>query len=317
MNKNLDPSTIRSCFLGLATGDALGVPVEFRTRSFLKEFPIKEMLGYGVWNQPPGTWSDDSSLTFCLAESLVDGYNIDDIGKKFVAWFERGYWGAHNKLFDIGGTTRVALNRIKMGLDPRASGERGEDSNGNGSLMRIAPAAIYFRNLTDEELFAHIGEISSITHAHFRSVMACTIYSIFIRELLSGHSKMESMTNTISAIEQLNQKHQFDADEMRVFTWILNKPLHLSSEEAIQGSGYVIHTLEASLWCFLTTDSFSEAVLKAVNLGQDTDTTGCVTGALAGLFYGESSIPSEWRSKLAREKDIVQLAENFCASCNR
>jgi ADP-ribosyl-[dinitrogen reductase] hydrolase len=317
MNNPLDPSIVRSCFLGLAIGDALGVPVEFRPRSFLNENPVKEMLGYGVWNQPPGTWSEDSSLTFCLAESLVDGYDIEDIGKKFVAWFERGYWGAHNKLFDIGGTTRIALSRIKMGLTALASGERGENSNGNGSLMRIAPASIYFRNLSDDELFARIGEISSITHAHFRSVMACTIYSIFIRELLSGHSKMQSMSNTIAAIERLNEKHQFDVDEMRVFTWILNKPLHLSSEQAIQGSGYVVHTLEASLWCFLTTETFSEAVLKAVNLGDDTDTTGCVTGALAGVYYGENSIPAEWRSKLAREKDIVQLADNFCASCNR
>jgi ADP-ribosyl-[dinitrogen reductase] hydrolase len=316
MTKNLDPSIVRSCFLGLAIGDALGVPVEFRDRSFLTEFPVREMLGYGVWNQPPGTWSDDSSLTFCLAESLSSGYDINDIGKKFVAWYEKGYWGAHHKLFDIGGTTRTALERLRVGVDPLASGERGENSNGNGSLMRIAPAAIYFRNLSNDELLERIGEVSSLTHAHFRSIMACLIYSIFIRELLSGYSKFESLTRTIVSVKQLHEKHQFDNDEMRTFTWVLDKPIQLASEQAIQGSGYVIHTLEASLWCFLTTETFSEAVLKAVNLGQDTDTTGCVTGALAGLYYGESSIPPEWRSTLAREKDIVQLAENFSASCN-
>ena len=144
-------ANIKSCFLGLAIGDGLGVPVEFRDRSFLKDFPVKEMLGYGSWNQPPGTWSDDSSLTFCLAESLVNGYSLHDIGKKFVAWYKEGYWGAHHKLFDIGGTTRASIERISAGENPLFSGEPDESSNGNGALMRITPAALYFYNVSDDD----------------------------------------------------------------------------------------------------------------------------------------------------------------------
>ena len=132
-------TNIKSCFLGLAIGDALGVPVEFRDRAFFKDHPVKEMLGYGSWNQPLGTWSDDSSLTFCLAQSLAEGYNLHDIGKKFVAWYKEGYWGAHHKLFDIGGTTRTSIERISVGENPLFSGELEENSNGNGSPMRIAP----------------------------------------------------------------------------------------------------------------------------------------------------------------------------------
>ncbi|AYB30923.1 ADP-ribosylglycohydrolase family protein [Chryseolinea soli] len=305
---------ITSCFLGLAIGDALGVPVEFKGRSYFSNQPVRGMLGYGTWNQPPGTWSDDSSLTFCLAESLVAGYDLNDIGKKFVAWYSNGYWGAHHKLFDVGGTTRVALARIRDGEDPKFAGELDEDSNGNGSLMRIAPAPLYFCNETDEVLFERIKEISSVTHGHFRSVLSCFIFSKVMIELFKGEDKSSALQNAVEATKDFSHRSEFNVAELEKFDRVLSGKIQHVHANQISSSGYVLHTLEAALWCFLNTDSYRDAVLKAVNLGGDTDTTGCVAGALAGLYYGESSLPMEWTIALAREKDIIKLAGDFTES---
>lgn len=305
---------IKSCFLGLAIGDALGVPVEFRDRSYFGRQPVTGMLGYGTWNQPPGTWSDDSSLTFCLAESLVKGYDLNDIGKKFVAWYSSGYWGAHHKLFDVGGTTRIALARIRDGEDPKFAGEVEEDSNGNGSLMRIAPAPLYFCNELDEVLFERIKEISSLTHGHFRSVLSCFIFSKVMIELFKGEEKSRALQNAFDATKDFSHRNEFNVAELEKFDRVLSGKLQNLHADQVSSSGYVLHTLEAALWCFLNTDSYRDAVLKAVNLGGDTDTTGCVAGALAGLYYGEPSLPMEWTIALAREKDIIKLAEDFTES---
>jgi ADP-ribosyl-[dinitrogen reductase] hydrolase len=308
---------VKSCFLGLAIGDALGVPVEFRDRSFFKDQPVREMLGYGSWNQPPGTWSDDSSLTFCLAESLINGYELNDIGKKFVDWYSNGYWGAHHKLFDIGGTTRIALVRIRDGGDPTFSGELDEDSNGNGSLMRITPASLYFCDESDDILYTRIKEVSSMTHAHFRSVFSCFIFSKYLIELFKGEEKLTALRKAMTSVSEFATLNEFNPAEINRFDRIFSGDILHAKTDTIHSSGYVLHTLEAALWCFLTTNSYSEAVLKAVNLGEDTDTTGCVTGAMAGLYYGEDAIPATWRVGLAREKDIIKLSEDFTDSLKK
>ena len=308
---------IKGCFMGLATGDALGVPVEFRSRAFLREYAVTTMTGYGAWNQPPGTWSDDSSLTFCLAESLVGGYDLGDIAARFVRWYKSGYWGAHHKLFDIGGTTRLSLERLHNGEDPRFSGEFGEESNGNGSLMRIAPASLYFRNLADRDLYDRIKEVSSITHAHFRSIFSCFIFSKFLIELFKGEEKFTALKKAGREASEFAIANNFNKNEVRLFQRTLDATVINASEESINSFGYVLDTLEASIWCFLGTGSFEEAVLKAVNLGGDTDTTACVTGALAGVYYGVNAVPSEWIRVLAREKDISKLSEDFTQSLRK
>jgi ADP-ribosylglycohydrolase len=302
---------IESCFIGLAVGDALGVPVEFGDRKYLKENPVQSMRAYGTWHQPAGTWSDDSSLTFCLAESLLRGYDLNEIGQSFVRWMGEGYWGAHHKVFDIGNTTRIALTRIQKGEDPRYSGELEEDSNGNGSIMRIVPAALMFYDLTDELLLERMREISGITHRHFRSVFSCFIFSKIISKLLTGSIKLDSYVTAVKEINELINRSSFHRPETDLFARVLGGDLQNLEEDQIRSSGYVLHTLEASLWCFLTTDSYTEAVLKAVNLGEDTDTTACVTGALAGLYYGMHKIPAEWIKALARKDDITNLGRNF------
>ena len=305
---------VKGCFLGLAVGDALGVPVEFRDRSYFKSQPVRGMLGYGTWNQPPGTWSDDSSMSFCLAESLVNKYDLKDIASKFVRWYQDGYWGAHFKLFDIGGTTRLSLARITEGEDPLFSGEFGEESNGNGSLMRIAPAALYFSESPDQELYDRIKEISSITHAHFRSVFSCFIFSKFVIQLFKGEEKFAAFKNACQSVADFAAKNNFNVKELQLFEKVLTGAITSAAEGSVESGGYVLHTLEASIWSFLNSDSYTNAVLLAVNLGGDTDTTGCITGALAGLYHGSDSIPSKWLKVLAREKDIIKLSEDFTES---
>jgi ADP-ribosyl-[dinitrogen reductase] hydrolase len=310
-------NNIEGCFLGLAVGDALGVPIEFRDRETLLKFPVKTMTGNGTWKQPAGTWSDDSSLTFCTAESLINGYALNDIGTKFVRWMKEGYWGAHHKVFDIGGTTRHSLQRIFEGENPLYSGDFEEESNGNGSLMRIAPASIFFHRKENEELLIAIREVSSITHAHFRAVFSCFLYSKFIQAILFGMEKTVAFERAMSDATEFVSKKEFYEPEIKLFNRLLEQTLIEQDGSTIHSSGYVLHTLEASIWCFLNTESYSEAVLKAINLGGDTDTTGCVTGALAGLYYGKDSIPSEWINTIARLDDIVHLSEEFSGSLRK
>lgn len=294
--------------IGVAIGDALGVPVEFKSRNYLKENPIKEMTGYGSHNQPVGTWSDDSSLTFCLAESLCNGYNLRDIGNRFVNWYRYDYWTAHGYVFDVGGTTSDSIIKLEnQKIAPERCGGREEGDNGNGSLMRILPLAFSVMGLSDEEKYKRIKEVSSLTHAHMRSVISCCIYIEIAINIIKGMNKEESVKNMKPKIEQNFGREE----EYHYFHKILKKDISLEKEEFIRTSGYVIDTLEASIWCFLNGNSFEETVLKAVNLGGDTDTIGAVTGGLAGIYYGVENIPQKWRDVLAKKEEIVELSERL------
>lgn len=175
-----------SGLIGVCVGDALGVPVEFSTRAERLKSPVTKMLGYGTWNQPPGTWSDDSSLTLCLTESFCSGYSVDDIAKSFCRWYRENDWTAHGDVFDIGNTTYQAIIKLEKGIPPLQAGGTGEHSNGNGSLMRILPIAYLHETLTFPDLITKVHEVSCLTHAHVRSQMACGIYISMAVELLKG-----------------------------------------------------------------------------------------------------------------------------------
>lgn len=315
--KKLTYNHIEGCFLGFAVADALGVPVEFNDRTYLNRKPVTEMTGFGRWNQPAGTWSDDSSMAFCTAEALLNGYDLQLMGELFVRWMKKGYWGANHTCFDVGNTTAVALNRIADGKDVLLSGESQPEANGNGSLMRIAPASIYFCNNTSAALMERMREVSGITHAHFRSVFSCFIFSKFIRTILQGHAKTEAYTLAMTEVREYVATQNFNPTELSRFERILSGNLPGESVDKIQSTGYVLHTLEASIWCFMDNDSYSEAVLKAVNLGGDTDTTACVTGALAGLYYGTDSIPQNWKDTIARKNDVITLTKDFHNAIDR
>ncbi len=304
---------IREAIYGLVTGDALGVPVEFVLRRELKEQPVTGMIGYGTHNQPPGTWSDDSSLALCLADELIKGYNIGNIAASFVKWYDEKLWTPHGEIFDIGGTTRTAILKLKNGIPPALAGGRDERSNGNGSLMRILPLLFYVRNIESPvERFKVVGEVSGITHVHTRSALACYYYLEFASFICgNGGTVLSAYEKTNTSFGTLVHQLKIEPVEVDAFKRLLEGNLPSLSKAEINSGGYVIHTLEAALWCIFNTGSYEEAVLKAVNLGYDTDTTACVTGGLAGILYGAGSIPEEWLQQLAKKDDIEELIRRF------
>ncbi|MFL9833995.1 ADP-ribosylglycohydrolase family protein [Chryseobacterium terrae] len=311
---------VKAGIFGVCVGDALGVPVEFKSRETLKKSPLTTMRAFGTHRQPIGTWSDDSSLMLCLADSLCKQYDLEDIALKFLQWYNAEIWTPHGSVFDIGIATSQAIHRISKGTSPTLCGGTSEIDNGNGSLMRILPLLFYIKDFPIEKRFDAVKEVSSITHGHIRSVLACFIYLEFALEILNKKGKCEAykaMQKTVR--EFLDNNPICSQDEMDKFHRILElkvgeydlAPLYTLQEEEISSSGYVLSSLEASLWCFLNTESYAEAVLKAVNLGEDTDTTGAITGGIAGIYYGIENIPEEWVELLARKEDIELLCEKL------
>ena len=295
-----------SLLLGLAVGDALGVPVEFSSRQERDLDPVTEMRAFGTHHQPAGTWSDDTSLTLCLAESLAEGLDYRALAGKFLRWLEEGYWTAAGVTFDVGTTTRRAIRNFADGHEPTICGEVDEGSNGNGSLMRIAPLAFALPHAGSDRRRTVTFQVSALTHGHPRSKLACWLY----------------VETLLGLLADLPPDQAVDAAWDEVDTWVATTDHHTEwthfrrcrsslaevPRYAIESTGYVVHTLESALWCLLTSRSFPETVLKAVNLGGDTDTSGAVAGALAGVVYGEAGIPAEWLRVLVRKADIEALA---------
>jgi ADP-ribosylglycohydrolase len=322
MQENLTAAA-RAALLGLAVGDALGVPVEFAGRAARQADPVTDMRAYGTHHQPAGTWSDDSSLTFCLAETLAQGpLDLNDFACRCINWLDYAYWTAHGRVFDVGIATADAIRQLRNGKSPLLSGGTGENSNGNGSLMRILPLVFRVRELPALERFRQVQQVSAMTHAHSRSVLACFIYIEVARQLLLG---LEKQTAYTAAVQEVNgflaASSVISEAEQQRFHRILQltrepydaQTLISCTEGEISSSGYVLHTLEAALWCLLRHDTYAATVLAAVNLGDDTDTTGAVAGGLAGLAYGEAAIPAAWLQVLARRADIEDLAARLVA----
>ena len=331
--------------LGLAVADALGVPVEFQNRESLRKNPVTDMRGYGTYNQPPGTWSDDTSLTLCLLDSLankkIDREDYEhlaepdytDVMQRFISWVDKGEYTAHGNVFDVGIATRKALQRFRNGTAPLECGGTSEQDNGNGSLMRMLPMALYFpvidslyhgggpsscREIT--VFFECIHNVSSLTHAHERSRIACGLYLTIARKLLYELDLESAIRSGLKEAKEL-YKSYWDKDEytkdLKHCKRLFNKDFAKLPETEIKSSGYVVDTLEAALWCLLNTDNYKDCVLQAVNLGEDTDTVAAIAGGLAGMFYGVDGIPKEWLQQLARVDYIKKLCENFYRSLCR
>jgi ADP-ribosylglycohydrolase len=305
---------VKSVLFGVAVGDALGVPVEFKSRQTISKNPVADMIGYGTYNLPAGTWSDDSSLTFCLAEALTQEFDLTIVGQNFVKWYHDNFWTPHGSVFDIGIATSRAIAQLARGVPPDLAGATDDYSNGNGSLMRILPLLFYLHDKPIEERFNLTRQVSAITHGHIRSAIACFYYLEFARQIVERKNKFEIYKNLQLEITNFLTSRSVNKKEIAFFDRLLKDDIEKLSESEIYSSGYVLHTLEASIWCLLTTDNFKEAVLKAVNLGEDTDTTGAVAGGLAGLLYGFDNIPEKWLQKIARYDDISDLAERVAKS---
>lgn len=309
---------ILGCLWGSLVGDALGVPVEFLSREHVQANPVTDMRGFGTHRQPAGTWSDDSSLLICTVDSLLtrERYHAEDLGERFVRWERDSFWTPHGVVFDIGGATSHALSRIAQGIPVELAGGVEERSNGNGSLMRIAPLALWHLTQSPTELAELSQRASAITHRHLRSQMACAFYCLVLRELLHEKSAEEASRSAFAIFFELYRQPAY-SQELPHFRPLEVGALCERSEPQIGSGGYVMETLTASLWCLLTTDTFEAAVLKAVNLGSDTDTTGTVTGGLAGALYGASAIPPIWKNALARHDELETLFARFAAQIAR
>lgn len=305
--------------LGLIVGDALGVPVEFMSRTELMKNPVTGMREYGTHHQPMGTWSDDSSMALAELDSIRTVGTIDytDMMERFSRWCMYGEYTPFGEVFDIGIATSRALMNYAKGIAPLESGGKTEWDNGNGSLMRILPVCLYLFErqkkvcTSENESIYMIHAVSALTHAHVRSQMACGIYYFLVKAILEEEGSLEKRLQ-----KGMDRAYQYYRQDLSNHRELENyKRLSDLSEfketpkEGIKSSGYVVDTLEAAVWCLLHSHSYKETVLMAVNLGEDTDTVGAVTGGLAGLYYKEEGIPKEWLQVLQRRKWIEEVLQ--------
>ncbi|MBQ5471090.1 MAG: ADP-ribosylglycohydrolase family protein [Treponema sp.] len=312
---------INSTLYGAIVADALGVPVEFKDRPYLEKNPVTDMTGYGTYNLPKGTWSDDSSMMLCLADSIGKLKTVDyeDIMKRFSEWLYAHHYTADGKTFDCGCTCSNAIyNYRSKGIAPTECGGKGERDNGNGSLMRIAPLPLYLVQkygadaMDKEEALKVIHNVSRLTHGHAVSLLACDIYCSLMIEIMKGCSKEVLLKNALLKIDSYVENHPEYKPALKKYERLQQNDFKDIPEEQIKSSGYVVDTLEAALWCFLNTENYRDCVLKAVNLGSDTDTVACVAGSIAGLYYND--IPEEW-IKTVRNKELIdKIIEGFSNS---
>lgn len=297
-------SKIYDGIMGLVVGDALGVPVEFEIRD---TFSVTDMIGFGTHDQPPGTWSDDSSMTLATLESIgrLGEVNANDIMMNFVDWFKGIAFTPHGSVFDIGLSTRNAILRYTRGIDPANCGGKNLSDNGNGALMRILPVAMF---PNDPNKQVKLLSVAHLTHAHCISDYGCLVYAAIVENLMCSMGKEESVKKGVQRFQHNVETNSLLADYSRL------PDIQYIERNEIKSSGYVVDTLEAAIWCFLNTKSYRECVFAAVNLGNDTDTIAAVAGSLAGILYGcggETGIPEEWLCKIARKDWIDELCRKY------
>ncbi len=313
MNKT--PSSVEritGAMFGALVGDAIGVPVEFTSRAERDRDPVAGMRGHGTWNQPAGTWSDDGALLLCTAESLLESPDdVETAGWNFARWLRDGHWAVGGKVFDVGVATRAALARIEAGTPALEAGGGSEYDNGNGSLMRILPVAVYHWRRPPAHLAEQAMRWSAITHRHPRSQLACAYYCAVVQGVLHGSSPEKAIQAAGTLINNLLDRVPAERPH---FQRLLDGSLVSAKRDEVRSGGYVIDTLEAAFWCVLQGGSFADIVLRAVNLGGDTDTTGCVVGGLAGAWLGFPAIPEDWLGALAKEPPVTTVIDRLAVA---
>jgi len=295
----------RGCLLGLATGDALGTTLEFKAPGSFT--PITDIIGGGPFNLMPGQWTDDTSLALCLAESLIEKRNFDPIDQleRFVRWWKQGHLSSTGTCFDIGNTTSYSLDRFIV------TGETITDrvhrvTAGNGSLMRLAPVPLFYAN-SPEKAIELSGESSKTTHGAINAIDACRYFSALIVGTIHGEKKHTILSDHYSPIKDYWTNNPLSKEISKIASGSFKQ----REPPEIRGTGYVVNTLEAALWAFNKSKNFKDGCLLAVNLGDDSDTTGAVYGQIAGAFYGDRGIPDAWKEKLALRDIITDYAERL------
>ena len=299
-----------SMIMGVAVGDALGLPAQFYSRKVLDKYPLVKMVESE--EGAAGTYSDDTAMTLCTLASFTENnwqLDLQDIMNRFIDWYGHGYMAVNHKTIDVGIATRKAIQRAYDGVPLDKCGGADEWDCGNGSLMRISPVIFYLQRNAQADILKTVSTISSLTHAHQRCIMCCYIYVVLGLQLLKnpGQDKTELFKKIMTSLAaDVKEKFAPDETELLARLYDIENFINLSRDE-IKSSGYVIDTLEASLWCFLTTDNFKDCILKAVNLGDDADTVAAIAGAFAGLYYGLDAIPEEWVGSLLGKENIYKL----------
>ena len=302
---------VENGIIGFVVGDTMGVPVEFNSRGKLLLNPVTEMLEYGTHNMPKGCWSDDTSMTLATMDSIIKckEINTNDMADRFIKWYRNGEYTATGIMFDIGTTTKQALIKYQRGIDiaSKCGGER-EYDNGNGSIMRMLPIAYYcyLKSLEDTEILKIVKEVSSITHRHQISILGCYIYVRLAMELLKGKELLQAYQE----IKKLDYSY-FTEDTIYKYERIINNDIGLYNINEISSNGYIVSTLEAVIWTLINSKSFNETIIKAINLGEDTDTIGACVGGLAGIYYGIENINQKWKDNILRYDYIINICKEF------
>jgi ADP-ribosylglycohydrolase len=298
---------LQGCILGLAVGDALGCTLEFKKPGTFES--ISSIVGGGYHNLEAGQWTDDTSMALCLAKSLIDckGFDAKDQMLKYCKWYDEGYMSSTGECFDIGNTTLKALDDFIITGNPYSQ-VTDESSAGNGSIMRLAPIPMYYCQHPEDALkYAALN--SQTTHANEMCVDACRYMAGIIVGLLNGESKETVLSSMYSPVNDYFNKEPLCG----AINEVASGSFKNKQPPEIKGTGFVVESLEAALWAFYHSDNFRDGALKAVNLGNDADTTGAVYGQIAGAYYGIDNIPNEWINVICMKDKLIELMKLLCA----
>ena len=297
----------RGCLLGLAAGDALGTTLEFKQPGTFQ--PIDDMVGGGPFDLQPGQWTDDTSMALCLATSLIEADRFDPLDQmqRYTRWWRSGYLSSTGSCFDIGNTVCDALSLFADTGEPY-SGSTSPWSAGNGSLMRLAPVPMYFAHDAAEAI-NRSADSSRTTHATEEAVDACRYFAGLIVGALNGVDRQTLLSCSYSPLEDLWEKSPLAVK----IAGIADGSFKHREPPAIRGTGYVVESMEAALWCFHKSHDFREGALLAANLGDDADTTVAIYGQVAGAYYGAESIPAKWRELLTMAAEITSISDRLYA----
>jgi ADP-ribosylglycohydrolase len=299
-----------AAIIGHAVGDAMGFPTEFSKREELLKNPVLEMIDSPDVGLPAGSWSDDTAMEIATIDSFIHKkcFDYKDIMDRWVKWINESEYTSTGVTFDIGRTCLKAIKKYCNGSAPLQCGSTSINENGNGSLMRILPVALYAytRNLDDISIQRLTDEMSSLTHAHEVSRLGCYIYVQFVICLLKEYEKEDAYRY----VQDLDYS-SYNVNSINLYTRILDGQIEGQILDDIKSTGYIVDTLECVLWIFMNARNYKEAIIASTNIGGDTDTIGAIVGSMAGIYYGIDSIPSKWLDKLQRKEYLVELTSKF------
>lgn len=295
---------IKNSILGAIVGDAMGVPYEWKTSKQVNRILKDYMVADNRRMLPSGAWSDDSSMILCTVESLNNtGRDMVEIANNYVKWYDENHWTSIGRIFDMGGTTRVAMENIRNGCCVNGLGEM---DKGNGSLMRVLPMSLYLRDKGRYEIKEVIENFSTLTHGSTECKIACVWYSLIVKHILEMPKLAQLYSVLFMARKEIEEL--YSDEELEPFNRILSGEILFKRPEELNGSGYVVHSLEVVINCLFNQNGYRDAILRAISVGNDTDTNACLVGGIMGLI---DDIPESWLNEIMRKDDIIELLDKI------